>query len=71
MQIAKYRVTLVDDFQWDPFTDSARCLGGTNSILVVINIQRHLATQKYYPWKNWTNLKPDVFIFVLFAITMM
>lgn len=49
MQIAKYRVTLVDDFQWDPFTDSARCLGGTNSILVVINIQRHLATQKYYP----------------------
>lgn len=38
MQIAKYRVTLVDDFQWDPFTDSARCLGRTNSILVVIDI---------------------------------
>lgn len=45
MLIVKYRVTLVDDFQRDPFTDSTRCLGRTNRILVVIDIKRHLATQ--------------------------
>lgn len=45
MLIVKYRVTLVDDFQRDPFTDSTRCLGRTNCILVVIDIKRHLATQ--------------------------
>lgn len=45
MLIVKYRVTLVDDFQRDPFTDSTRCLGRTNRILVVIDIKRHLTTQ--------------------------
>lgn len=57
MLIVKYRVTLVDDFQRDPFTDSTRCLGRTNCILVVIDIKRHLATQNTRHEKNVNKFK--------------